>query len=103
MPWREQGLNQKLRRCKICDQWDVRMNRNAEYRMLRYFRENKGIRQECYAHPHCLEKQYGKMWELLLADRSEVDRLEGRNPRPSKQHRSKRQKDAEESSSGFED
>lgn len=101
MPWRDRGYDQKLRRCRICDQWDVRMTRAAEYRLLRFAIEHNGRRTDCYAHAHCLERRYGKLWHFMLADRSEADRIEGRAPRSPKRTQTKRQKAAEESSRDF--
>lgn len=103
MPWREKGFEQKMRRCGICDQWDVRMTRAAEYRLVRYGVERNGKREDRYSHPHCMESKYGPMWHLLLSDPSEYDRIEGRAPRPPKRMQTKRQKAAEESSRDFVD
>lgn len=99
----ENGYAQKLRRCKICNQWDVRMNTAAEYRLVRYGVEKNGQKVDCYAHPQCMESKYGRMWYVLLSDQSEYDRVEGRAPRQRKHAQSKRQKEAEESSRDFVD
>lgn len=77
MLWREKGYEQKMRRCKVCDQWDVRMTRAARYRLVRYRVEKRGVAVDVYAHPACMEKVYGQLWHLMLADGSEYDRVEG--------------------------